>query len=192
MHLSKTKFSCIILAGGEGRRAGGQDKGLIPFDGKPMIEHVIKTIQPHVDEILISANRNISEYESYGHRVITDEKKSFRGPLAGIAASIPLCTHQWILVLPCDMPFIPGDIVEKLFSGKQQSQLCIAKNFERLQLVFMVNKKLLPTIQYALNNNNLKLMHWVKLQTPTIVNFKSEQHFQNYNYNCGIDASVAT
>ena len=59
MNSNPKQFSCIILAGGEGKRAGGSDKGLLLYKEKPLIEHVINTIKFQVDDIVISANRNI-------------------------------------------------------------------------------------------------------------------------------------
>ena len=32
----------VVLAGGQGSRMGGVDKGLQPFRGKPMVAHVIE------------------------------------------------------------------------------------------------------------------------------------------------------
>ncbi len=48
----------LVLAGGQGSRMGGVDKGLQEFRGKPMVAHVIERFAPQVDELLINANRN--------------------------------------------------------------------------------------------------------------------------------------
>ena len=67
-----TSLSCIILAGGRGSRVGGADKGLLPYEGRPLIEHVIESVAPQVDDIIISTNRNIVQYRRYSNMVITD------------------------------------------------------------------------------------------------------------------------
>ncbi|VAW54868.1 Molybdopterin-guanine dinucleotide biosynthesis protein MobA [hydrothermal vent metagenome] len=176
-----TQFSCIILAGGEGKRVGGKDKGLIPYKGKPMIEHVIEIANTQTDEIVISANRNIDIYKNYSRQVIPDQESICRGPLAGIAASLPYCSNDWVLVLPCDMLNIPKNIAQQLFSKIRNDNLSIVKNFERFQLVFLLNKTQLPSIEHALNINDLRLMHWIKSQNPSILNFSSNLYFQNFN-----------
>ncbi|MEW8383867.1 MAG: NTP transferase domain-containing protein, partial [Candidatus Thiodiazotropha taylori] len=51
----RSDYTAVILAGGRGSRMGGNDKGLILFDGKPLIEHVINTIAPQVGRLLINA-----------------------------------------------------------------------------------------------------------------------------------------
>jgi molybdenum cofactor guanylyltransferase len=73
----------LVLAGGQGSRMGGVDKGLQVFRGKPMVAHVIERLAPQVDELLINANRNPADYGRFGHRVIADEIEGFAGPLAG-------------------------------------------------------------------------------------------------------------
>ena len=65
MSYNAKQFSCIILAGGEGKRADGMDKGLITYNDKPLIEHVIDAVSFQVDDIVISANRNIENYQKY-------------------------------------------------------------------------------------------------------------------------------
>jgi len=65
MNIHRTACSCIILAGGEGRRVGGNDKGLLPYKNKRLIEHVIERMSPQVTDIVISANRNIETYSVF-------------------------------------------------------------------------------------------------------------------------------
>jgi len=181
MDHSKTQFSCIILAGGEGKRVDGRDKGLIDYNGKTLVKHVIDVVKPQTDEIIISANRNIETYEAYGYRVISDAGKDYQGPLAGIAAALPFCQNEWVLITPCDMPLLPSNIIEKLSQNKTGSNLCIAEVDNRFQLVFLVNKSLLPSILQSLQHGQLRLMQWVKSQNPVAHPFSESQNFKNFN-----------
>ena len=79
-----SNLTAIILAGGHGSRMGGLDKGLVPFENNPLISYSINVVNPHVSEIIISANRSISQYEQFGYKVIKDEMVGGLGPLAGI------------------------------------------------------------------------------------------------------------
>ena len=88
MKNSDKKISCIILAGGKGKRVGGVDKGLLEYKNKPLIEHTINALTPQVDDIIISANRNIERYKDYAKKVISDESEDYLGPLAGIDAAL--------------------------------------------------------------------------------------------------------
>ena len=60
--IPKQKITAVILAGGRAQRMGGQDKGLLPVYGKPMIEYVIEALRSQVGQIIISANRNLDRY----------------------------------------------------------------------------------------------------------------------------------
>ena len=72
----------VILAGGRSSRMGGNDKGLIPLNGKPLYQHVIDRLRPQVEDLLINANRNQAFYQESGIPVINDIITGFVGPLA--------------------------------------------------------------------------------------------------------------
>jgi len=177
----KTDISCVILAGGEGRRFNREDKGLVLLDGKPLIEHVIEQVSSQVDDIVISANRNIDVYRKYTDRVIEDLDRGFNGPLAGIASCISACDHEWILVLPCDIPVLPADLVEILHEI-DNNKLIIAKAGERRQLVFLMHRSLTGKLNDYLAQGHQKAMAWVELQNPAVVEFICESgEFVNIN-----------
>lgn len=112
-------ISAILLAGGAGRRMGGEDKGLLKLKDKPLVEWVLARIAPQVDEILISANRNLDAYSAFGYPVLPDKTEGYAGPLAGIARGLLDAKHELILSVPCDTPFLPDDLVARLLSALQ-------------------------------------------------------------------------
>jgi molybdopterin-guanine dinucleotide biosynthesis protein A len=86
----------LILAGGEGRRMGGADKGLLSYQGRPLVAHVLARLAPQVAGVLISANRNLDEYRAFGHEVLPDATDVRVGPLAGLQAGLAACpTPGW-------------------------------------------------------------------------------------------------
>ena len=89
-----SRITGVVLAGGQGSRMGGVDKGLVPFRGRPLVEHVIERLRPQVDTILINANRNPEAYAAFGHPVISDEIEGFAGPLAGFERGLALWFRQ--------------------------------------------------------------------------------------------------
>ena len=88
--IARTDITGIVLAGGQGRRMGGVDKGLQALRGRPMIAAVLERLAPQVDEVLINANQNLEAYARFGYRVVTDEVGGFAGPLAGLASGMKL------------------------------------------------------------------------------------------------------
>lgn len=144
-------ITVAILAGGRARRMGEQDKGLIMLNDKPLIKHVIDTIFPQNSNIIINANRNIAQYESFGFPVIQDEWPEYQGPLAGMASMMEKVTTPWMLTLPCDTPMVAPQFQNIMWSNltNQQTDLVVAHDGKRLQSVHA----LLP-ISISLNLRN--------------------------------------
>ena len=112
----------IVLAGGQARRMGGRDKGLLPFAGRPLVEWAIESLAPQVSTLLISANRNLDAYGAYGFPVVADLEQGFQGPLAGILSAMRAARTAWILTLPCDGPQPPPDLGARLAQAVAQLQ----------------------------------------------------------------------
>lgn len=107
----------VILAGGRARRMDGRDKGLLTLRGHPLVEWVARRLAPQVGTLAISANRNLEAYAALGCPVVTDELPDHPGPLAGILAAGGRLNAEWLLVVPCDLPFLPDDLVERLLGA---------------------------------------------------------------------------
>ena len=93
-------YTLIILAGGQGQRMGGADKGLVEVDGKPLVAHLLDNLLPRPTRIVISANRNADRYQAWADQVVADRRDGFLGPLAGLEAALGeahgLCRgHAW-------------------------------------------------------------------------------------------------
>lgn len=114
-----SEITGVILAGGQAKRMGGRDKGLERLDGVPLWRHVANRLAPQLDKIVISANRNIDEYQRSGLTVITDSLPEFPGPLAGMLAAMQALDSEWFLFCPCDTPRIPADLVARLWEGRE-------------------------------------------------------------------------
>lgn len=121
MNIPVAQITGLLLAGGEGRRMGGLDKGLQLLHGEPLASHVMRRLTPQVGILLISANRHLDQYEQLGCRVIADEMSGFHGPLAGIHAGLQHCDTPWMLTAPCDSPFLPQDLAQRLADAIMES-----------------------------------------------------------------------
>jgi len=113
------RVAAVMLAGGQGSRMGGAGKGLIDYQGRPLIEWGLAVLAPQVGEIVISANRNLERYAAYGYRVLPDTLPGFPGPLAGVFAALDAVTTEWLLVVPCDTPHLPADLALRLLGAAQ-------------------------------------------------------------------------
>ena len=115
----------VILAGGQSRRMGGDlSKALVNLAGRPMIEHVIQRLRPQVSGLMLSLESHLPEFDGFGLPVVEDRVSNHRGPLTGLYSALELMISQdladWLLLCPCDAPFLPLDLEEKL-SGLAES-----------------------------------------------------------------------
>jgi len=125
--LSEIRIAAVVLAGGQGLRMGNLDKGLVCFDGEPMISWTLKCLDPSIEKILINCNRNFDLYQDYGYELVQDELDDFQGPLAGIYAAMAKLDTKYthLLVLPCDTPLIDQKLLERLVSAVSGDRLAI-------------------------------------------------------------------
>ena len=175
----------VILAGGQARRMGGQDKGLIQLSNRPMIQHVIDRISPQVNSLIINANRNQAEYESFGYPVISDELSGFCGPLAGFSSALDNISTNYLVTTPCDSPFIPKDMVIRLYNAMDQNNadISVVQTNNRLQPVFcLLKKSLLSSLNSFLELGERKIDKWFVLHNMIAVDFSDESSaFNNIN-----------
>jgi molybdopterin-guanine dinucleotide biosynthesis protein A len=181
----RTGVTAVVLAGGRGRRFDGRDKGLIPLWGKPLVSHVIARVGPQVDELQISANRNLEAYRALGYPVVQDDGGDFAGPLAGIAAAMDACTSAQLLVVPCDTPCLPRDLCMRLRAAVTQAtrDVVVAHDGVRLQnAVALLPVALRDDIQVQLDRSEYRLESFLRRHAPTVVDFADEAAaFTNIN-----------
>jgi molybdopterin-guanine dinucleotide biosynthesis protein A len=173
----------IVLAGGQGRRMGGVDKGLQPLHGKPMVAAVIARLAPQVDEIIINANQNIQEYERFGHRVVSDAIGGFAGPLAGLHAGLGAAGHALALTSPCDSPFLPADLCARLRKHLGDKDLAVAKTGDQPHPVFvLVRTSVRKGLEEFLAGGGRKIDAWYATLKVVEVSFDDEADaFRNIN-----------
>lgn len=175
----------IILAGGKGRRMDGLDKGMVEFRNMPLIEHVLHRIAPQVDALMINANRNFDFYAASGLPVVPDERLDFAGPLAGIEASLSKAPTPLALIVPCDTPFLPADLVSRMIDvmHKEQADVVIPDDGEREQpLICLMKTSLKESISKVLDANSPKVRDWLALQNLAWVDFSDQPDaFANIN-----------
>jgi molybdopterin-guanine dinucleotide biosynthesis protein A len=164
---------------------GGTDKGLLPLAGRPMIEYTIASLAGQVGELKISANRNLERYRAYGYAVVADTVTGYSGPLAGIAAGLESARTELLLTAPCDGPWLPPDLCERLHAALLDggADVCVAHDGERLQPVFgLYHRRLLPGILSYLADGDRKLHHWLQQQNHVTADFSDvPQAFLNVN-----------
>jgi len=175
--------SGIVLAGGQGRRMGGVDKGLQLLRGKPMVEWALERLVPQVDEIIVNANQNFELYARFGHRVVPDAIGGYAGPLAGLHAGLSAASHPLAVTVPCDSPFLPLDLVARLRDLLGDNELAVAKTGTQPHPVFcMVRRSVLPHLAQFLSGGGRKIDAWYASLKVVEVSFDDQpEAFRNIN-----------
>lgn len=154
----------LVLAGGLARRMGGEDKGLVPLAGKPMVAHVLAALRPQVGTVLVNSNRNHERYAAFGHPVIADAVGGYLGPLAGVLTALQHCTTEFLVTAPCDAPLVAPDLVERLYAAcaSAGADLAVASDGERWQPVFLLLRaSLAPSLEAYLAGGDRKVDIWL-------------------------------
>jgi molybdopterin molybdotransferase len=175
----------LILAGGQGRRMGNVDKGLEIFRGKRLIDHVYERLAPQVAGIIINANRNHDAYKTFGVRVISDAIGNFAGPLAGLHAGLTVSRRPYLASVPCDSPFLPENLVERLMARMNESgaAIAVAKTGGRPEPVFcLLQRSVLEHLTNFLKSGGRKVYDWYASLALVEVDFDDQaEAFSNIN-----------
>jgi molybdenum cofactor guanylyltransferase len=185
MSTSNKDITAVILAGGQGRRMGGKDKGLIEFDGQPLVAILIDRLEPQISNIMINANRNRERYLAFGYPVVSDQLDDYQGPLAGFACAMNAVDTDFILTLPCDGPLLASDYVTRFIASQVQTgaPICVADDGERLQPVHaLIRIDLLSSLNAYLNSGDRKIDRWYAMHDFAHTDFSDcVDMFRNIN-----------
>jgi len=164
---------------------GNVDKGLQHLRGKSMVQHVLERFAPQVDEVLINANQNLDTYATFGHHVVPDDIGGFAGPLAGLHRGLSSATHELVATVPCDSPFLPLDLVARLYAAlhEKQADLAVARTGEQAHPVFCLTRQsVLPGLTAFLAGGGRKIDAWYAALKVIEVRFDDEADaFSNIN-----------
>jgi molybdopterin-guanine dinucleotide biosynthesis protein A len=192
--------SCIILCGGQSRRMG-RDKGSMIIQDKPMIKHVLSTLNHQINEVIIVLNdaERIGKYcefidpSDYAFTLtFVEDKIKDKGPLPGIMTGLSQISSQYSLVLPCDSPFVSSKYIETIFNEIDENYQAIVpfhdmenklKTSEPLHSVY--SKNIIGTIEKLVDSDVLHikgLISQIDTKFVFIDNEKIEKkEFRNLN-----------
>ena len=181
-------YDALILAGGKGSRMAGRDKGWVMWEGLPLVEHVLDRLARQQDppqRVIISANRNLDAYRQTGHPVVTDERAGFPGPLAGVEAGLMRCKRNWVLVVPCDTPLLPENLLAGLFAAatEQPGRLAAyATTADGPQpLCCLLHPSVSGSLSKLLDSGHGSVQSWLDQLGAIAVPFGDATAFRNFN-----------
>ena len=192
--------SCIILCGGKSSRMG-RDKGSMIIQDKPMIKHILSTLNHQIHEAIIVLNEQsrIDKYrefinpQDYTYTItFAEDKIKNKGPMPGIMTGLSYINSDYALILPCDSPYVSRNYINTIFSEIDNEYQAIVpyhdaqnklKTSEPLHSVY--NKNTIPVIEELVNQDVLHIKGLIsKLDTKFVLidNKKIEKkEFRNLN-----------
>lgn len=117
-------YSLGILAGGQGARWCGRDKGLIAHRGRPLIAGILAPRPQAAGEVLICCRGHPYFYRHFADRVLC-ESVADQGPCAGITALLSAAAYPTLMILPVDLIGAPAQVIATLETEWQQDDTAI-------------------------------------------------------------------
>ncbi|MET0310711.1 MAG: molybdenum cofactor guanylyltransferase MobA [Burkholderiaceae bacterium] len=179
--IDRSDITGVVLAGGQGTRMGGADKGLQPFNGVPLARNALERLAPQVSRLAVNANRNAGAYEAFGAPVWPDTMADHPGPLAGMLAGLERCETPWLAAVPCDVPLFPPDLVHRLAGALEGAEMAMAlapgeDGVLRPQPVFcLMHVRLRASLAEFLAEGGRKAGAWAALHRAVRVPFEGAQ-----------------
>jgi len=149
--------TAVVLAGGASSRMG-RDKALLELDGRPLIERLVRALEPHFAEVLISARR-AEDYAFLGCPVVADPV-SGQGPLLGMATALAAARHERVFFTPCDLATPPIDLAGRLLRELRDADVVLPRHADgKLEpLVAVLRRTMGPVIERTLARGDRKIL----------------------------------
>ena len=192
--------SCIILCGGQSRRMG-LDKGSMIIQKKPMIKHILSTLNHEINEAVIVLNdkNRIDKYnqfinpEDYDYRIkFVEDKIKNKGPMPGIMTGLENISSQYSLILPCDSPYVTKKYIKTIFNEITEGYQAIVpyhdnenklKTSEPLHSIY--NKNIISEIEKLISEDTLHIKGLIEKITTKFVLIDNKKilkkEFRNLN-----------
>ncbi len=191
----------VILAGGRSRRMAGANKALQPLAGKPLLSHVIARFQPQCCSLCLSVESIEPLWDRFGLQQVADTQAGSNGPLGGVLAALEVTRHQseWLMLVPCDAPFLPLELAKRLgdcASSEQRLAALVSYQDEWQPTFSLWHRKLLPALRQAVTGQNKRgLKEFLLTQSPAVMHWPEQRLAQQpspfFNINSPQDLAEA-
>lgn len=179
----------VILTGGRSKRMGGVIKAQQLLGGQTLIQHVIDRMKPQVEQLVLSVEKVSTDFASYGLQQLADPEPGSNGPLGGLLSALSnMDKHQgWLLLTPCDAPFLPLDLGQQLKKQavEMEAQGCIVCYQSEVQPTFSIwNRSLLPMLKSAVLEQGMGgFKQFLRVHTLAVLDWKESDISPFFNIN---------
>ena len=172
-------YTAIILAGGKSSRMG-HDKGLLIHNNISFIAHIIATIKPFVNDILLVSDHG--SHDTFNATRIQDIYPN-SGPVGGIYTGLTYSKSDHNFVLSCDIPLLNGELIHFLKEQHEKDKqiTCLKVEEQVMPLIGVYHKSCAPIFEHALIKKEFKLLNAIESCTTNIV--ATPEPLQQYTKN---------
>ena len=187
----------VILAGGQARRMGGGDKGLLTLGASTILGHVIERLLPQVAGLALNANGQRDRFAHFDLPVVADSVEGFAGPLAGVLAGLDWAADQGaehIVTAAADTPFFPPDLVPRLLlaSEDQNCPIALARTDNGRHPTFgLWPVSLREDLRTSLQDGMRKVVQWTDRHGTAMADFPTGSIDPFFNVNTPEDLALA-
>ncbi len=187
----------VILAGGQARRMGGGDKGLLTLGRGTILGRVIDRLEPQVAGLALNANGDATRFAAFGLPVLADSIEGFAGPLAGVLAGLDWAAAKGadhIVTAAADTPFFPSDLVPRLLlAAEAEGQpIALARTDNGRHPTFgLWPTALRDDLRTALVEGTRKVVAWTDRHGMAFADFPSGGFDPFFNVNTREDLALA-
>lgn len=182
--MKQHSVSGVILAGGKSSRMG-QDKALIQWQGKRLVDYLIAAMEPVCQEILISTHLNPKYFPNY--QVIRDEFTDI-GPLAGIESGLRHASNPTVIFASVDTPLLSASLFAFLLNHHGQFDISLAAHKGVNEpMIGIYKKRIHPLVLTFIEEGKnkppelIRSTHWQEIEVNSSHNFYHNQLFKNLN-----------
>lgn len=168
----------IVIAGGKSTRMG-EDKALMEYEGKRLIDNAISIIEPLCSAIIVSSNKIIDGIE---YLQVKDTFSDI-GPIGGLHATLSKSIADNNIIIPCDVPDITSDFYLKMLSEIHDADAVIPRhaNNEIEPLIGVYSKRCLLEIENQIAKGDFKMVNLLHRLSVYYFDVKGEANFRNIN-----------
>ena len=152
-----------------------EDKGLVYFNGKMLVEHVIESVKKITNKIIIiTAN---SSYEQFGYPCMVDAMND-KGPLGGIYTGLVNSSNKKNLIIGCDMPFLSERLLTELITNCGDEDVLLTEHLGLAEpLCSVYDRNCITHIRPLLEQNQLKITDALEGLKTRVISFDNEDWF---------------
>lgn len=181
----KNTVTGAVLAGGHSSRFG-TNKALYSTEGQPVwLVKAVRLLQPFCQQVWVSASETTaSSYIDYvpGIEIVIDESPD-QGPMGGILSLLRKCSTDWLLILPCDMPYINADILTKMLStsGENTDAVTWTNKDGRMSFPLLLHHRTEEFVVQQLKSGNRRMKSFLEAIHTEYLSISDIEVFRNIN-----------